>query len=113
MINCNIGIVEIRYDSWVLIYPKIYLSYKVGYAHCKGLYGLFFMSQIIGIHNVMYYSNNCQLFCTLEQSAGSKRAVCQVYVCESFILKPVNNDGYDAVGGEIEIYVRIMDSVHY
>ena len=35
------------------------------------------------------------------------------YVCELFILKPVNNDGYDAIGDEIEIYVRIMDSVHY
>ena len=33
-------------------------------------------------------------------------------VCES-LLKSVNNDGYDATGDEIEIYVRIMDSVHY
>ena len=37
-------------------------------------------------------------------------------VCES-LLKPVNNDGYSngfvATGDEIEVYVRIMDSVHY
>ena len=35
------------------------------------------------------------------------------YVCKSFIPKPVNNDGYDTTGDEIETYVRIMDSVCY
>ena len=30
-------------------------------------------------------------------------------VCES-LLKPVNNDGYDATGDKIEIYIRIMHS---
>ena len=44
-----------------------------------------------------------------EQSAGSKRGG---MVCE-LLLKLVNNDGYDAMGDEIEIYVRIMNSVHY
>ena len=29
------------------------------------------------------------------------------------LLKPVNNDGYDETRDVIEIYVRIMDSVHY
>ena len=57
----------------------------------------------------MYYSNKCQLFCTHEHSAGGKR---DSMVCE-LLLKPVNNNGYDAMGDEIEIYVRIMDSVHY
>ena len=33
-------------------------------------------------------------------------------VCES-LLKPVNKDGYDATGDKIEIYVSIMNSVHY
>ena len=53
------------------LYPKIDLSCKVGYAHCKGLYGLFFTVQLFII--LMYYSNKCQLFCTCEQSAGGKR----------------------------------------
>ena len=61
------------------------------------------------VHNLMYYSNKCQLFYTREQSAGGKRGG---IVCES-LLKSVNNDDYDVTGGEIEIYVRIMDSVHY
>ena len=56
----------------------------------------------------MYYSNKCQLFYTHEQSAGGKRGG---MVCES-LLKPLNNDGYDATD-EIEIYVRIINSVHY
>ena len=50
----------------------------------------------------MYYSNKCQSFCTHEQSAGGKR---DGMVCES-LLKPLTGD-------EKEIYVRIMDSVHY
>ena len=57
----------------------------------------------------MYYSNKCQLFCTCEQLAGGKRGG---MVCES-LLKSVNNDSYDGMGDEIEIYVRIIDSVHY
>ena len=57
----------------------------------------------------MYYSNKCQLFCTREHSAGGKR---DGKVCEP-LLKLVNKDGYDAMGVKIEIYVRIMDSVHY
>ena len=57
----------------------------------------------------MYYSNKCQLFYTHEQLAGDKRGG---MVYES-LLKPVNNDGYDVMGDEIEIYVRIKDSVHY
>ena len=57
----------------------------------------------------MYYSNKCQLFWTHEQLAGDKRGG---MVCKS-LLKYVNNDGYDATGDEMEIYVRIMDSVHY
>ena len=51
----------------------------------------------------MYYSNNFQLFCTYEQSAGGKRGG---MVCE-LLLKPVNRDL-----DEIEIYMRIMISVH-
>ena len=43
----------------------------------------------------MHYSDKYQLFCTREQSVGSKETVW--YVCQSFILKPVNSDGYDAV----------------
>ena len=58
---------------------------KVGYAHCKGLYGPTI------VHNLMYYSNKCQLFCTREQSAGGKR---DGMVCE-LILKPINNDGLE------------------
>ena len=57
----------------------------------------------------MYYSNKCQLFCTCEQLAGGKRGG---MVCES-LLKSVNNDSYDGMGDEMEIYVRIIDSVHY
>ena len=58
----------------------------------------------------MYYSNKCQLFYTCEQSeAGNKTGS---IVCKS-LLKPVNNDGSDGTGDEIEIYMRIMDSVHY
>ena len=71
------------------LYPKIYLLCKVGYAHYKGLYGLFFMLQLFIL---MYYSNKCQLFCTHEQSVGGKRGG---MVCKS-LLKPVNNDCYDA-----------------
>ena len=33
-------------------------------------------------------------------------------VCKS-LLKLINNYGYDAMEDEIEMYVRIMDSVHY
>ena len=54
------------------LYPKIYLSCKIGYAHCKDLYGLFFVTIV---HNLMHYSNKCQLFCTREQLAGGKGAV--------------------------------------
>ena len=61
------------------------------------------------VHNLIYYSNKCQLFCTCEYLAGSKRGG---KVCKS-LLKLVNKDGYDAMGDKIEIYVRIMDSVHY
>ena len=57
----------------------------------------------------MYYYNKWRLFCTHEQPAGGKRGG---KVCES-LLKPVNKDGYDAMGDKIEIHVRIMDSVHY
>ena len=57
----------------------------------------------------MYYSNKWQLFCIREQLAGGKRGS---MVSES-LLKRVNSDGYDAMGDEMEIYVRIMDSVHY
>ena len=64
---------------------------------------------VIIVHNLIYYSNKCQLFCTREHSKGGKRGG---KVCES-LLKPVNKDGYDATGDKIEIYVRIMDSVHY
>ena len=61
------------------------------------------MAYSLHVNNLMYYSNKCQLL------ASGKRGE----VCESFILKPVNNDGNDTTGDEIEIYVRIMDSVHY
>ena len=57
----------------------------------------------------MCCSNKCRLFYTREQSAGGKRGG---IVCKS-LLKPVNNDDYDATGGEIKICMRIMDSVHY
>ena len=57
----------------------------------------------------MYYSNKCQLLCRREQVAGGKRGS---MVSES-LLKPVNNDCYDGTGDETEIYMRIMDSVHY
>ena len=57
----------------------------------------------------MYYSDKCQLFCTHEQLAGGKMGG---IVCES-LLKHVNNNGYDANRDEIEIYMMIMDSVHY
>ena len=51
----------------------------------------------------MYYSNKCQLFCTREQSAGGKRGsmVCEWLICKQWWARD-----------EIEIYVRIMDSVH-
>ena len=60
------------------------------------------------VHNLMYYSNKYQLFCTHEHSAGGKRGG-KVY--ES-LLKPVNKDAYDATEDKIVIYMRIMDSVH-
>ena len=60
------------------------------------------------VHNLIYYSNKCQLFCTCEHSAGGKRGS---KVCKS-LLKPINKDGYDATGDKIEIYVMIMYSVH-
>ena len=56
----------------------------------------------------MHYANKCELFCTHEHSAGGKGGS---KVCELW-LKPVNKDGYDPTGDKIEIYVRIMDSVH-
>ena len=59
--------------------------------------------------NLMYYSDKCQLCCKREHSEGGRRGG---KVCES-LLKPVNKDSYDATGDKIEIYVRIMDSVHY
>ena len=65
---------------------------------------------VYNFHNLMCYSNKCQLFCICEQLAGVKGA--GGMVCE-LLLKPVNNDGYDATGDEIETYGRIMDSVHY
>ena len=89
------------------LYSKIYLLCKVGYTLYKGPYGLFFYVTIV--HNLIYYSNKYQLFCTCEYSAGGKRGS---KVCKS-LLKLVNKDGYDATGDKIEIYVRIMDSVHY
>ena len=49
------------------------------------------------------------MFGTREHLAGGQRSG---KVCES-LLKPVNKDGYDATGDKIEIYMRIMDSVHY
>ena len=57
----------------------------------------------------MYYSKMNANYFAHAKSAGGKRGG---MVCE-LLLKPVNNDGYDATGDEMEIYVRIMDSVHY
>ena len=57
----------------------------------------------------MYYSSKCQLFCTHEQPACGKRG----NIIYELLLKPVNNDGYDETRDVIEIYMRIMDSVHY
>ena len=37
-------------------------------------------------------------------------------VCKSLLkprLKLINNYSYDAMEDEIEVYVRVMDSVHY
>ena len=45
------------------------------------------------------YSNKCQLFCTCEQSAGSKRGS---MVCK-LLLKPVNNDGSSEMRDEIDL----------
>ena len=83
------------------LYPKIYLSCKIGYAHYKDLYGIFFMLQLF-IINFMYYSNKCQSFCTREQSAGGKRGgmVCEWLTCKQRWVRD-----------EIEIYMRIMDRV--
>ena len=65
------------------LYPKIYLSCKIGYAHCKGLHGLAILYVTI-VHNLMNYSNKCQLFCTREHSAGGKRGgmVCEWLTCK-------------------------------
>ena len=51
----------------------------------------------------MYYSNKCQLFFTREQPAGGKRGgmVCEWLTCKQWWARD-----------EIEIYVKIMDSVH-
>ena len=51
----------------------------------------------------MYYSNKCQLFCIREQSAGGKRGgmVCKWLTYKQWWARD-----------EIEIYMRIMDSVH-
>ena len=68
------------------LYPKIYLSCKVGYAHCKGLRIWPILYATI-VHNLKDYSNKCQLLCTLKQLAGGKRGG---MVCKS-LLKPVNN----------------------
>ena len=53
----------------------------------------------------MYYSNKCQLFCTCEQSAGGKRYGKQVITetCKQC-------DDYDATGGEIDFYGKIMNT---
>ena len=61
------------------LYPKIYLSCKIRYAHCKGL-----ILYVTIVHNLMYYSNKCQLFCAREQSAGGKRGgmVCEWLTCK-------------------------------
>ena len=42
----------------------------------------------------MHYSIKYQLFCIREHSAGGKR---DGKICKS-LLKPVNKDGYDAMG---------------
>ena len=68
------------------LYPNIYLSCKVGYAHSKGLYGLFFRLQLFIIWCIILISANCFAH-VHEQSAGSKRGG---MVCES-LLKPVKN----------------------
>ena len=70
--------------------PKICPLFKVGYAHYKGIYGLFFIHITI-VHNLMYYPNKCKLFCTCEQSTGGKGGG---MVCE-LLLKLVNNNGYN------------------
>ena len=90
------------------LYPKIYLLCKVGYTHCKDL-AIWPILYVTIIHNLMYYSNKCQLFCKHECLPGGKRGS---MVCE-LLQKPINNNGCDATGDKIEIYVRIMDSVHY
>ena len=56
------------------LYPKICLLCKVGYAHWKGL-AIWPVLYIIIVHNLIQYSNKCQLFCTRKQSAGGKGAV--------------------------------------
>ena len=61
------------------------------------------------VHNLIYCSNKYLLFCTHEHLAGGKRGI---KICES-LLKPVNKDGYYVTEDKIEIYMRIMDSVHY
>ena len=73
------------------LYPKIYHCVKyIGYAHCKGL-RIWPTVYMTIVHNLMNYSNKCQLHCMCEQLAGGKRSC---MVCESLNLETIN-DGYD------------------
>ena len=55
------------------LYPNICLLCEVGYAHCNGL-RIWHIFYVIIVHNLMHYSNKCQLFYTREQSADDKRS---------------------------------------
>ena len=71
MINRNIGMVKTRHGLQVV--PKICLSCKVGNAQCKDPH-IWPILNITIAHNLMYYFNKSQLFCTHEQSASGKRS---------------------------------------
>ena len=53
--------------------------------HTTKAYMAYFYVTIV--HNLIYYSNKCQLFCTCEHSAGGKRGG---KICE-LLLKPVDD----------------------
>ena len=88
MINHNIGIVEICYGSWIISKNILIVLRRIRTLHSPSLPILY----VRIVHNLMYYSNKCQLFGTHEHSAGGKKGG---KVCE-LLLKPVNKDGYDA-----------------
>ena len=93
MIRCNRGIVEIYYVYE--LYPEIYLSCKVGYAHYKGLYGLIYINAIL-------ISANCFAHVSSRQVVKGAVWYASYYTCKQW---------YNEIQDKTEIYVRIIDNI--